>query len=226
MNPRRCGDHPQRCSSHGSFRLNLLPFHSSLLVHDLSRCHGKKKFAEKFLMEVSIRLSYPLDSQSVLSLFATRKTIPLNISYTCHVSVHPECAPRLQGLFLIDQYDAYKRATFKVSEHESKATRELNDRVRVLQERRVGHLWRSQLARRRAWVLTPLSWQDNDGPSRHAALYHTRAAREARHGTHDCRAAVSPQHCSECAWQRDSPPAKPGLECGTLLKVKLAVSCD
>ena len=85
-------------------------------------------------MEVSIRLSYPLHSQSVLSLFATRKTIPLNISYTCHVSVHPECAPRLQGLFLIDQYDAYKRATFKVSEHESKATRELNDRVRVLQE--------------------------------------------------------------------------------------------
>lgn len=84
-------------------------------------------------MEVSIRLSYPLDNQRVVGLFATRKTIPLHISHTCHVTVHPECAPRLQGLFLMDEYNGYKRAMFKVSD-ESKATRELNERVRILQE--------------------------------------------------------------------------------------------
>ena len=34
----------------------------------------------------------------------------------------------------MDEYDNYKRAMFKVSDHQSKETRELNDRVRVLQE--------------------------------------------------------------------------------------------
>jgi len=88
-------------------------------------------------MEVSIRLSYPLDRQSVVNLFATRNTIPLNISYTCHVSIHPDCAHRLEGLFLIDQYADCKRASFKVSDHESKETRELrelNERIRILQQ--------------------------------------------------------------------------------------------
>lgn len=100
--------------------------------------HVKKKkiIAENFLMEISIRLSYPLDSQSVVSLFATRNSVPLNISYTCHVSVHPDCVHRLQGLFLIDQYDDYKRASFKASEHskETRELRELNERVRCLQQ--------------------------------------------------------------------------------------------
>ena len=80
--------------------------------------------------EVSIRLSYPLDSQSVVKLFATRKTIPLDISYTCHVTVPPECAPRLQGLCLVDKYNHYKRATFK---HQSLETAALNGRIQSLQ---------------------------------------------------------------------------------------------
>ena len=82
-------------------------------------------------MEVSIRLSYPLDSPSVVSLLATRRTIPLDISYTSHVKVPPECASRLEGLFLIDQYDHYKRATFK---HQAMESTILNKKVHALQK--------------------------------------------------------------------------------------------
>ena len=81
-------------------------------------------------MEVSIRLSYPLDTQSVKNIFATRNSIPLNISYTCHVSVPPECVPRLHGLFLVDHFDQHKRAVF----HESTDTTALNEKIKALQE--------------------------------------------------------------------------------------------
>lgn len=81
-------------------------------------------------MEVSIRLSYPLDTQSVKNIFASRNSIPLNISYTCHVSVPPECVPRLHGLFLVDHFDQHKRAVF----HESTDTTALNEKIKALQE--------------------------------------------------------------------------------------------
>ena len=81
-------------------------------------------------MEFSIRLSYPLDTQSVKNIFATRNSIPLNISYTCHVSVPPECVPRLHGLFLVDHFDQHKRAVF----HESTDTTALNEKIKALQE--------------------------------------------------------------------------------------------
>ena len=64
-------------------------------------------------MEVCIRLSYPLDKQSVSALFLSRNCMPLKIYYTCHVVVPDGCAYQVQDLSVMDHTEN-KRCSFKV----------------------------------------------------------------------------------------------------------------